>query len=222
MRRAWLIALLWLAASPCWPQDEPLGRLFFSPAQRAALEEARRKNIRAEELALEAARKPKAPRARQVTINGLIMRSDGASMIWVNGKPVEGETSDGLQVSPTAARESVVLREAEKGRVLRLKVGQRANLLTGAVEENYVARRAEAHAEEAAREAGSVPAAGKSAQRRPRKRALPDDEPAAPAASKPQPGAAESVTEPATAGLDVPAPGTPYGGGPGPAAGASQ
>jgi hypothetical protein len=200
MRRVYLVALAWFVAPPGWPADEPLGRLFFSPAQRAQLEEARRRNIRAEELASQAASKPKPPRARHVTVNGLIMRSDGASMIWVNGKPVESQTVEGLRVSPTASRESVVLRDAEKGRALRLKVGQRANLLTGAVEENYEARRAQAHAEEAAREAGSESAAaGKSSQRRPRKRALPDDEPQAPAASELAPKPAEG-TAPAVDG----------------------
>jgi hypothetical protein len=202
MRRAWLAALALAAASPCSPADEPLGRLFFSPAQRAQLEEARRRNIRAEEQASEAASKPRVPRARHVTVNGLVMRSDGTSMIWVNGKPVESQTVEGLRVSPTASREAVLLRDAEKGRAMRLKVGQRANLLTGAVEEGYEARRAQAHAEEAAREAGSEASTSPPSSRRPRKRALPD-EPVTPAPAKAEPPpAAEAAIEPV--------PGVPY------------
>jgi hypothetical protein len=193
MRRAWLIALAAFIAAPCWPAEEPLGRLFFTPAQRAQLEEARRKNIRAEELASEAASKPKAPRARHVTINGLVMRNDGSSMVWVNGRPVDSQTADGLRVSPTTSRESVVLRDAEQGRALRLKVGQRVNLLTGAVEESYETRRAQAHAEEAAREAGSAPTTAQSTPRRPRKRSLPDDEPQASVPAKAQPPAPDAA-----------------------------
>jgi hypothetical protein len=158
----------------------PLGRLFFTPEQRAALEEARRKNIRAEELAVSAS-KPKAPPPRDVVVNGLLMRSDGMSVIWVNGKAVENQTRDGLRVSPTASRESVVLRDPAKGRALRLKVGQRADLLSGRVEENYEARRAAARAEAAAAEA-EVAAADidKTADRRTRRRrAAPEDAPPA-------------------------------------------
>jgi hypothetical protein len=222
MRPTWLIVLALAAPSPCWAADEPLGRLFFSPAQRAQLEEARRRNIRAEELASQAASRPKAPRSRHVTVNGLIMRNDGASMIWVNGKPVESRTADGLRVSPTASREAVVLRDAEKGRALRLKVGQRANLLTGAIEENYEARRAEAHAEEAAREAGSGPPTSEVSQRRPRKRAAPEDEPETPAASKGEPRAAVDAPEAAAVSPYPPAPGMESGTDANPSGGTGQ
>jgi hypothetical protein len=189
--------LAWLVVSPGWPADEPFGRLFFSPVQRAQLEEARRRNIRAEEQASETASKPKAPRARHVTVNGLITRSDGTSVIWVNGKPVESQAVGGLRVSPTGSRESVVLRDAEKGSAVRLKVGQRANLLTGAVEESYEARREQAHAEEAARQAARVSPTGTPTQRRPRKRSRPEDD--VEVLSSPpeaEPPAADATTEP--------------------------
>jgi hypothetical protein len=182
MRRGALaIGFALLAPLASHSAEVALGRLFFTPEQRAALEEARRKNIRAEELTAQAAAKPKAPAPRAVVVNGVLMRNDGMAVIWVNGKAVENQTRDGLRVSPTASRESVVLRDPAKGRALRLKVGQRADLLSGRVEENYEARRAAARAEAAAAEA-EVAAADidKTADRRTRRRrAAPEDAPPA-------------------------------------------
>ena len=117
-----------------------LGRLFYTPEQRAALEEARRRNIRAEEQAAEASKKPRPDGPRTVTLNGVVRRSDGESVIWVNGKPVENEINDGMRVRLTPDQSGVTVHDTEKGRTVRLKVGQHANLLTGKVEENYTRR----------------------------------------------------------------------------------
>jgi len=155
-----LIALLVLAAlaSPCVGEEAPLGRLFLSPEQRVVLDNARRNRIRAEALAAAADKKPKIPPARSVTINGIVSRSDGESIVWVNGQPTEGETEDGLRVTVSpGSQSSIVVREPEKGRKVRLKVGQRADLLTGRIEESYE-RKAEAPPAASAPEATPLPA----------------------------------------------------------------
>jgi hypothetical protein len=143
MRRLMACAVL-LALAPAAPaQDVPVGRLFFTPAERTALEDARRRNIRAEALAAEADKRPQKPRARQVTVTGVVLRSDGESFAWVNGKSVEGETGDGLRIRHTAQPNRVLVYDPEKGRMVQVKVGQRADLVTGSVEENYVRRKRE-------------------------------------------------------------------------------
>ena len=142
MRWLWILLLVFSGSAAA--ADAALGRLFYSPEQRAALDEARRRNIRAEEQAAEASKRPKAPAPRSVEINGLMRRSDGESTVWVNGKPVDGETDDGMRVRLIPDQAGVTVRDPEKGRTVRLKVGQRADLLTGRVEENYERRRATA------------------------------------------------------------------------------
>jgi hypothetical protein len=137
-----LCVLLFLIAGNTAAADITLGRLFYTPEERAALEEARRRNIRAEEQAAEASKKAKPDGPRTVTLNGVVRRSDGESAIWVNGKPVENETSDGMRVRLTPDQAGVTVHDMEKGRTVRLKVGQHANLLTGKVEENYARREA--------------------------------------------------------------------------------
>jgi hypothetical protein len=152
-------SVLSVLAVPALAQDASLGRLFLTPEQRVALDNARRNRIRAEALAAAAVQKPKIPPARSVVINGVVKRSDGESIVWVNGRPTDGETQDGIRVAPLAgSRSSIVVREPEKGREVRLKVGQRADLLTGRIEEAYVGRRAAAR-EPAAVSASQQPSA---------------------------------------------------------------
>jgi hypothetical protein len=68
-----------LAAAPADP-----GRLFYTPAQRAQLEAARVRNVTQDRQA-EAALAPPPER-----FDGVVIRSDGASTLWVNGQPQVG------------------------------------------------------------------------------------------------------------------------------------
>jgi hypothetical protein len=142
MTRSLCLVLPMLVAWPAYAADASLGRLFFTPAERNALEEARRKNTRAE---IQAAEKPARPPVRNVSVTGLVQRSDGESTVWVNGTPVDGATADGLKVRVTAGQQAaVIVHEPVKGHTLRLKVGQRADILTGRIEEGYERREAAA------------------------------------------------------------------------------
>ena len=46
-----------------------------------------------------------------------------------------------MRVVASPGTDSIVVREPEKGRKVRLKVGQRVDLITGRVQESYEARR---------------------------------------------------------------------------------
>lgn len=141
MSRLWLLSLLALLATPATAQHQeaPLGRLFLTPEQRAALDNARRNKIRAEAVAGAVVKKPKPPAARSVLINGVVKRSDGETIVWVNGKPIENETPDGMQfhVAPQTQGGTVLVREPEKGRRVEIKVGQQVDMLTGRIKEPF-------------------------------------------------------------------------------------
>ena len=142
MRRLIMAILLTGLAVRGFAQEPALGRLFLTPEQRAALDNARRTKIRAEAMVAAAEKKPKIPPAKSVTINGVVSRSDGESTIWVNGRPTEGETEDGMRVViAPGSQSSVVLREPAKGKQVRLKVGQHADLISGRIDEPYERRR---------------------------------------------------------------------------------
>jgi len=144
MRRFVVAALVGYLAFPAFAQDTSLGRLFLTPEQRAALDNARRNKIRAEAIAAteHVEKKPAPPRIRSVTINGIVQRSDGESVIWVNGKATDGRTADGMRIGVSPGSQgAVVVREPAEGRRVELRVGQRANLVTGRVDDAYERKR---------------------------------------------------------------------------------
>ena len=112
-------ALLAFALVPLTGQTQELGRLFFTPEQRAALD-ARRK-----------ARVPDKPAAAAVVaapvtrLDGYVKRSGGPSTVWINGESVPDGAPEAPRIDPN--REpggSVSISVGETGRRVRLKPGE--------------------------------------------------------------------------------------------------
>jgi hypothetical protein len=100
---------------------QEVGRLFFTPEQRAALD-ARRK-----------ARVPDKPAAAVVAspttrVDGYVQRSTGPSTVWVNGEPLPEGTGEATRVGP---RVSVPVGDG--GRRARLRPGEVLDRGTGEV-----------------------------------------------------------------------------------------
>lgn len=117
-----------------------LGRLFFTPIERAALDDARKRPAAAPPVL--AAEKPPAPPPPDfVTLNGVVRRSDGSTTVWLNNKTVEGNrTEQGLIVSTTgrgSAADNVTVRIPQAGRTVNIRVGQQLEVNSGKVEEGY-------------------------------------------------------------------------------------
>jgi hypothetical protein len=145
MKQALAAAALLLVSGQLLAEEAPLGRLFLTPEQRMALDNARRNKIRAEAVAAAAEKKPRLPPARNVLINGVVKRSDGETIVWVNGKPVDGETPDGMQFRAAPRSDgAVMVREPERGRAVEIKVGQQVDMLTGRIQEPFQRRAAPA------------------------------------------------------------------------------
>jgi len=127
------LLLLALAAMPATAAQQ-LGRLFFTPAERAQLDQARAQKQKPQPKAEE----PAAPPAPQVvTYSGLVRRSDGKAVLWLNNRPVdEKEALSSLPVQGRVRKDgSVVVRVPQTGRTIDLKVGQTIELTSGAVAE---------------------------------------------------------------------------------------
>ena len=110
---------------------QELGRLFFTPDQRSALD-ARRK-----------ARIPDKPATVVVEspvtrLDGFVQRGRGKSTVWVNGDPVpEGTQPDGLRLRPRQSdtgRVTVEIGETENQ--VDLKIGQSFDRGTGEVRDS--------------------------------------------------------------------------------------
>ena len=125
MTRLLLLAALALPLAPAQAQE--LGRLFFTPDQRAALD-ARRK-----------ARVPDKPAAATVVspttrLDGYVQRSNGPSTVWVNGEGL-------LETSPEAPRIGANRRDdgrvsvpvGESGARVGLRPGETLDRGTGEV-----------------------------------------------------------------------------------------
>ncbi|MFM9982009.1 MAG: hypothetical protein ACKVP9_13960 [Burkholderiales bacterium] len=126
-------SILYLAAGfslamPAYAED--LGRLFFTPEQRGALD-ARRK-----------ARIPDKPTAVVVEspvtrIDGVVSRTGGKSTTWVNGEAVpEGSQPEGLRLRPKRNDNSrIVVNIGETDSDVDLKIGQSFDRGTGEVKD---------------------------------------------------------------------------------------
>ena len=109
-------ALLWWSAGAATAQE--LGRLFFTPEQRQALD-ARRK-----------ARVPDKPAAAVVAaptlrLDGYVKRSAGRSTVWVNGESVpESAQADAPRIGAAPADPRVSVSTGEGGPRVQLKPGE--------------------------------------------------------------------------------------------------
>lgn len=128
MTRAILLGLL-LAAGAAQAADE-LGRLFFTPAQRSALD-ARRK-----------ARVPDRPTAAAVAspvtrVDGYVKRSQGPSTVWMNGESLSEGAPEAPRIEPpTRTSEGrVSITVGESGHRVRLKPGETLDRGSGEVKD---------------------------------------------------------------------------------------
>lgn len=133
-----------------------LGRLFFTPAQRATLDNLRKQNIRS---ASGSDKEQAAPAQQYVSVDGLVRRSDGKSTVWLNNRVVSGQRSGGLNVSISNNDNRVRLTAPENARGIELKVGQTLEIVSGTIEEGY-ARRARPKPEAKAPSGGENTAPG--------------------------------------------------------------
>ena len=115
--RPTLLLLLALALTPATGQAQELGRLFFTPEQRAALD-ARRK--------ARAPDKPAAVVAAPVTrLDGYVKRSGGPPTVWINGESVPENAPEAPRIDTSRGPSgSVSISVGEAGGRVRLQPGE--------------------------------------------------------------------------------------------------
>jgi hypothetical protein len=135
VRRVLLAVALSLAPLASYAA-EPLGRLFYTPAQRAQLDAARSQKSRAAPAA-EPEEPPPLPEV--VTYDGVVRRSDGRTTVWINNRAInDGRAPGGAPVTSRLRPDgSVSLGIAQSDRSVNLKVGQSVEIVSGTIAEPY-------------------------------------------------------------------------------------
>jgi hypothetical protein len=122
-----LFGLLLAAASAASVAQE-LGRLFFTPEQRAELDARRRARVpdKPAEVLIE---------SPSTTLDGYVKRSNGRSTVFLNGEPItEGADARRAQVVPSRNDPSrAAIELGDGGRRIPLKVGESLDRGTGQV-----------------------------------------------------------------------------------------
>lgn len=141
MKKHLVLAAALLLPAAAFAAEPPLGRLFFTPAQRALLDNARKQNIRADVATDTSAEPTETVVPQTVTVNGLVKRSDGQSAVWVNNKLItDGRSPGGVKViGEGKSPGSVTLELPQVNRSVQLKVGENFDPATGTLQEGFLA-----------------------------------------------------------------------------------
>lgn len=132
MKRASISALVLLLMACGTPLHaaEPLGRLFFTPAQRASLDAGKK------EKTIQGAPVRRGPAI--VKLDGVVVRSDGETTIWVNGKSTNRGRTGAVRATPAADPASARVK-VPGASPRKLRVGQQLDTRTGSVRESFAA-----------------------------------------------------------------------------------
>ena len=117
-----VLVLLGSISEPCSAQE--LGRLFFTPEQRQALDARRRARL---------PDRPNAPVIASPTtrLNGYVQRENGKSTVWVNGEPLPETAPE----APRIGSGRVTVNVGESGARAGLRPGETLDRGTGEVKD---------------------------------------------------------------------------------------
>ncbi len=135
--RRFTLATAILALLPGLCLADPVGRLFFTPEQRAAFDLQRSTGVSPISPTLEDA--SAGLQSGEITLNGIVKRSDGKSTVWVN-QIAQNET-EAVSGQKTRSRHAnlpnVQVYVPSLGKSVNLKVGQSINTETREIREIY-------------------------------------------------------------------------------------
>ncbi|MGZ5790358.1 MAG: hypothetical protein ACXWJF_12990 [Burkholderiaceae bacterium] len=124
-----------LPALSAMANEQPIGRLFSSQRDRAALDQARQtgsKNRIDTNVPLND------QIGDQVTLDGFVRKNNGKTTVWINQVPQHGrENSQGITILQSSHRSSVVSIQLPSGKSIDLKPGQTFDATNGKVNDVY-------------------------------------------------------------------------------------
>ena len=110
--------------------EQLLKTLFTSPAERQDINAARRGGQSSGDGYVSG--------PASIQVNGIVSRSDGKSVVWVNGKnTMNSSMVDGVEVYSNAMNQKNKIPVRVDGRMVYVKPGETWSEETGVVEDNY-------------------------------------------------------------------------------------
>ena len=113
--------------------EDGLGRLFLTPEQRHELDALRDPNAPTTATGLAGAPPEGPPADRTVVLNGIVRRSRGSDVVWVNGTRAGAAPGQPVQLRRGPDKNNRVTLQDAEGAVGRLKPGQFWDPATGRV-----------------------------------------------------------------------------------------
>lgn len=109
--------------------EQSLKNLFTTPAERQAMNSTRRGGQSDDFFVTGPA---------SVQVNGIVSRSDGKSVVWINGKStLNNSMVDGVKVYSDSMKNNGKVPVRVDGRMVYVKPGETWSEETGVVEDNY-------------------------------------------------------------------------------------
>ncbi|GBG13689.1 uncharacterized protein NMK_1240 [Novimethylophilus kurashikiensis] len=125
--KKWAIFLINIYSAVALADPSPLGRLFFTPAERRQLEQS------------SPPQPPSTPAPLpKLEINGIVQRSDGKGTVWLNRQPIQEDThQENVQIGKLRQNSDRVRLDLPQHR-LSLRPGQHLDTVTGKAVDNIV------------------------------------------------------------------------------------
>ena len=118
-----LSTLLWVSTfCPLAQADSELGRLFFTPERRQALDRQRELNIQETQVI---------PEDPMLTINGIVTRSSGKQTTWINGVAQNENDASGITITTDRKTPGKVIVQPNDRPPRKANVGDTINRNTG-------------------------------------------------------------------------------------------
>ncbi|MGZ3237676.1 MAG: hypothetical protein ACXU8A_09910 [Burkholderiaceae bacterium] len=115
--------------------EQPIGRLFSTPKERAELDQARQSNSKNR---VESSTPVANQLGDQIMLDGFVKKNNGKTTVWVNQVPQHGhENPQGITIVQSGHNPSTISMQLPSGKSVYLKAGQTFNATSGKVIDVY-------------------------------------------------------------------------------------
>lgn len=130
-----LLSITYLSSVSAIAIEQPIGRLFSTPKERAALDQARQTNSKNK---VETSTPAEEKLGDQITLDGFVKKNNGKTTVWINQVPQHGqENPQGITILQSSRGAHAVSMQLPSGKSVDLRAGQTFDASNGKVTDVY-------------------------------------------------------------------------------------